>query len=183
MVVTAMETLANMKPHKNAAAASWVSIVCLVSFAIAFVIYTGLYLPETVATHFGVDNQPNGGMTRSGYLIFMVSFMVGVPTIVSLAVGTLPRQFPDWTNVPNRAYWLAPERRADSLRFLSAHGKRLGSLVLMLMLGMHYTVLIANHRNPPMLPVATFSSVILGFALALVWWIVRLYRRFGKVPH
>jgi flagellar biogenesis protein FliO len=26
----------------------------------------------------------------------------------------------------------------------------------------------------------TFSAVIIGFALALVWWIVRLYRRFAK---
>ena len=119
-------------------------------------------------------------MTRGGYLLFMLSFMLGVSSFVSLVVGTLPRKFPQWTNVPNRQYWLAAERRDESLNFLSAHGKRLGCLILMMMLGMHYTVLIANHLRPPTLPASTFSSIIIGFALALVWWIVRLYRRFAK---
>jgi uncharacterized membrane protein len=165
---------------KGSDAAARVSFICLAVFAIVFVVYTGSYLPETVATHFGVDGEANGWMTRGGYLLFMLSFMFGVSSFVSLVVGTLPRKFPQWTNVPNGQYWLAAERRDESLNFLSAHGKRLGCLILMMMLGMHYTVLIANHLRPPALPASTFSSIIIGFALALVWWIVRLYRRFAK---
>jgi uncharacterized membrane protein len=165
---------------KGSDAAARVSFICLAVFAIVFVVYTGSYLPETVATHFGVDGEANGWMTRGGYLLFMLSFMFGVSSFVSLVVGTLPRKFPQWTNVPNGQYWLAAERRDESLNFLSAHGKRLGCLILMMMLGMHYTVLIANHLRPPTLPASTFSSIIIGFALALVWWIVRLYRRFAK---
>jgi hypothetical protein len=49
-----------------------------------------------------------------------------------------------------------------------------------MMLGMHYVILKANHMQPPALPVSTFSAVLFGFALALGWWIVRLYRRFPK---
>jgi uncharacterized membrane protein len=165
---------------KGSDAAARVSFICLTAFAIVFVVYTGSYLPETVATHFGIDGEANGWMTRGGYLLFMLSFMLGVSSFVSLVVGTLPRKFPQWTNVPNRQYWLAAERRDESLNFLSAHGKRLGCLILMMMIGMHYTVLIANHLRPPTLPASTFSSIIIGFALALVWWIVRLYRRFAK---
>ena len=165
---------------KGSDAAAWVSFICLAAFAIVFVVYTGSYLPDIVATHFGVDGEANGWMTRGGYLLFMLSFMLGVSSFVSLVVGMLPRKFPQWTNVPNRQYWLAAERCEESLNFLSAHGKRLGCLILMMMLGMHYTVLIANHLRPPTLPASTFSSIIIGFALALVWWIVRLYRRFAK---
>lgn len=160
--------------------AARLSFICLAAFSVAFVIYTGRYLPETVATHFGVDNQANGWMSRNGYLVFMLALMIGVSTFVSFAVGTLPRKFPQWTNVPNREYWLAAERRDDSFSFLSAHGKRLGCLILIMMLGMHYTVLVANHMRPPMLPTSTFSSIVMGFALAMLWWLVRLYRRFGK---
>ncbi|MGH7872873.1 MAG: DUF1648 domain-containing protein [Candidatus Binatia bacterium] len=165
---------------KGSDAAAWVSFICLTAFAIVFVVYTGSYLPENVATHFGIDGEANGWMTRGGYLLFILSLMVGVSSLVSMLVGGLSRKFPQWTNVPNRDYWLAPERREESLRYLSAHGKRLGCLILIMMLGMHYTVLIANHLRPPTLPASTFSSVIIGFALALVWWIIRLYRRFGK---
>lgn len=157
-----------------------VSLICLTVFAVVFIVYTTRYLPDPVATHFGVDNRANGWMSREGYLLFMLAFMIGVSALVSFAVGTLPRKFPQWTNVPNRDYWLVPARLDDSVRYLSTHGKRLGCLIIMMMLGMHYVILKANAIKPPMLPVPTFSAVLLGFALALIWWIVRLYRRFPK---
>jgi uncharacterized membrane protein len=166
--------------QRDSSAGALVVLVCLTVFAVAFVIYTTRYLPETVATHFGAGNQANGWMSRDFYLLFMLSFMIGISSFVSLAVGTLPRKFPQWTNVPNRDYWLSVERRDESLKYLNAHGKRLGCLIVMMMLGMHYTILIANHMRPPMLPVSIFSSVLFGFVLALIWWIVRLYRRFPK---
>ena len=166
--------------QRDSSAGALVVLVCLTVFAVVFVIYTTRYLPETVATHFGAGNQANGWMSRNNYLFFTLSFITGVSAFVSFCVGTLPRKFPQWTNVPNRDYWLAPARRDESLAFLSAHGKRLGCLIVMMMLGMHYTILIANHMQPPMLPVSTFSSILFGFVLALIWWIVRLYRRFPK---
>jgi hypothetical protein len=52
--------------------------------------------------------------------------------------------------------------------------------MVMMFLGMHYVILKANAVQPPVLPGQTFSAVILGFALALIWWVVRLYRRFPK---
>jgi uncharacterized membrane protein len=157
-----------------------VALICLNVFATVFIVYTGHYLPETVATHFGTDNRANGWMSRNGYLVFLLCCTVGVSIFVSFAVGTLPRKYPHWTNVPNRDHWLSNERCEDSLRFLSAHGMRLGCLIIMMMLGMHYTILLANHMRPPMLPVSIFSSILIGFALALLWWVVRLYRRFPK---
>ena len=161
-------------------AGALVALVCLTVFAAVFVIYTTRYLPDTVATHFDGNNQANGWMSRNGYLLFILSFMIGISAFVSFVVGTLPRKFPQWTNVPNRDYWLAAERRDESLRYLNAHGKRLGCLIIMMMLGMHYVILKANHMQPPMLPAPTFSAILFSFVLALVWWIVRLYRRFPK---
>ena len=161
-------------------AGALVSSICLMVFAVVFMIYTTRYLPDSVATHFGADNQANGWMSRDGYLLFMLAFLIGISAFVSFVVGTLPRKFPQWTNVPNRDYWLAPVRREESLRYLSAHGKRLGCLIVMMMLGMHYVILKANAVRPPTLPVPAFSAVLFGFALALIWWIVRLFRRFPK---
>ena len=161
-------------------AGALVSLICLTVFAVVFIVYTTRYLPDSVATHFGAGNQANGWMSRAGYLLFMLAFLIGVSVLVSFVVGTLPRKFPHWTNIPNRDYWLSPACREESLRYLSAHGKRLGCLIVMMMLGMHYVILKANHIQPPALPGPTFSAVLFGFALALVWWIVRLYRRFPK---
>ena len=157
-----------------------VALICLTVFAAVFIIYTAQYLPDTVATHFGANSRANGWMTREGYLLFTLGFLIGVPAFVSFVVGVLPRKYPQWTNLPNRDYWLSDERREESLGFLSAHGNRLGCLIVMMMLGMHYTIILANHMRPPTLPASSFSSILIGFSLALVWWIVRLYRRFPR---
>ena len=166
--------------QRDNSAGALVALVCLTVFAAVFVIYTTRYLPDTVATHFGADNQADGWMSRDGYRFFILSFMIGISAFVSFVVGTLPRKFPQWTNVPNRDYWLSAARRDESLSYLNAHGKRLGCLIVMMMLGMHYVILKANHMRPPTLPGPAFSAVLFGFALALIWWIVRLYRRFPK---
>ena len=155
-------------------------LLCLMAFATAFISYTTQYLPDIVGTHFGARNQANGWMSRDGYWVFMLSFVIGMPTLVTVLIGSLPRKYPNWTNLPNKEYWLAPERQKDSIAYLSAHSKRLGCLLVMFMLGIHYTIMIANQTQPPTLPVRQFSSIVVGFALALIWWIVRLYRRFPK---
>jgi hypothetical protein len=155
-------------------------LLCLMAFAVAFISYTTQYLPDVVGTHFGARNQANGWMSRNGYWVFTLSFVIGMPTLVTVLVGTLPRKYPNWTNLPNKEYWLAPARQKDSIAYLSAHSKRLGCLLVLFMLGIHYTIMIANRTQPPTLPVRQFSSIVVGFALALIWWIVRLYRRFPK---
>jgi hypothetical protein len=165
---------------KDSDAGALVALICLNVFAAVFIVYTGRHLPEIVATHFGAENRANGWMSRNGYIIFMTCLTIGVSSFVGFAVGVLPRKMPNWTNVPNRDYWLSGARSESSLAFLSAHGKRLACLIVMMMLGMHYTILVANHTQPPMLPVSIFSSVLIGFALALLWWVVRIYRRFAK---
>jgi len=165
---------------KDSNAGALVALICLTVFGAVFIIYTTRYLPETVGTHFGTDHRADGWMTRNGYLAFILAFLIGVPGLVSFLVGALPRKYPQWTNVPNRDYWLAAVRREESLLFLSTHGMRLACLIVMMMLGIHYTILVANHLNPPALPLRIFSSILIGFALSLVWWIVRLYRRFAR---
>jgi uncharacterized membrane protein len=155
-------------------------LTCLIVFTCVFIVYTSQILPDRVATHFSAGYEADGWMTRAGYVSFMLAFTVGMAGLLVFTTGVLPGKFPHWTNVPNRDYWLAPARRAESLGYLAAHGKRLAYLVVMMMLGMHYTVLIANQTQPPRLPGSVFTSILISFALALLWWIVRLYRRFPR---
>lgn len=155
-------------------------LIYLLVFASVFIVYTSQHLPETVATYFGVPQEADGGMSRTVYIIFMLAFTVGIAALITVLTSAVPAKFPQWTNVPNRDYWLAPQRRAESLGYLGAHGRRLAYLIVMMMLGMHYTILLANHAQPPRLPGPVFTSILISFALALIWWIVRLYRRFPK---
>ena len=129
---------------------SFIVFVCLVVAAAAFVFSTIDQLPETVATHYGAGGRANGWMTRSGYLLFMMVFLLGFSTLVSFLIGFIPHKLPRLTNIPNRGYWLAEERREGSLQFLSSHGWWLGCLIVFLSGSMHMRsskLIIANHRR------------------------------------
>ena len=141
---------------------------------------TGPSLAEPVATHFDGAGIPNGWMTRKAYVIFMVSFGIGLP----LLVVALPRFFPAWfpkhTKIPNRAYWLAPERQAETLQFLNWHMAWLGNLMVLFVIAIHHLVIIANASRPPRLPQAPLFFVIGCFLAGTTVWTVLLWYRFRR---
>lgn len=166
--------------HSGQRARSLVSLICLMVFSVTFVIYTSYYLPSSVATHFNINNQPDGWMTRNAYLLLILTLLITIPSTISVGISILSKKFCHLINLPNRDYWLAPPRLSQSLDFLAAHGHRLGRLVIVLMLGLHYVVLVANRAEPPALPQPWFIAILLGFVLALGMWVLALYRRFPK---
>ena len=166
--------------HSGQRARSLVSLICLMVFSVTFVIYTSYYLPSSVATHFNINNQPDGWMTRDFYLLMILTLLISIPSAISVGISILSKKFSHLINLPNRDYWLAPPRLNDSLDFLAAHGHRLGRLVIVLMTGLHYVVLVANRAEPAALPQSWFIAIVLGFVLALGLWVLALYRRFPK---
>lgn len=161
-------------------ARSLVSLICLTVFSVTFVIYTSYYLPSSVATHFNINNQPDGWMTRDAYLLMILTLLISIPSAISVGISILSKKFSHLINLPNREYWLAPPRLNDSLDFFAAHGHRLGRLVIVLMTGLHYVVLLANRAEPVALSQPWFIAIVLGFVLALGLWVLALYRRFPK---
>ncbi len=166
--------------YSNAWVRSLVTLICLMVFSVTFVIYTSYYLPSKVATHFNVDSEPDGWMTRNVYVLLILILLISIPSVITVGISMLSQKFPRLINLPNRDYWLAPPRLSESLDFLAAHGHRLGRLVIVLMTGLHYVVLVANRADPPALPQSWLIAILLGFVFALGMWILALYRRFPK---
>ena len=169
-----------MQVHSNRSGRSLVSLICLMVFSLTFVIYTSYFLPNKVATHFNVNNEPDGWMTRTAYLLLVLTLLISMPVMISAGISVLLRKFPHLLNVPNSDYWLAPRRLNESLDFLAAHGHRLGRLIIVLMTGLHYLVLVAHRAEPPALPHSWLIAILLGFVFALAMWVLALYRRFPR---
>jgi hypothetical protein len=139
-------------------------------------------LPERVASHFNAAGLANGYMTRNAYRIFMLAFGFGVPLLVVALVGWLPRLAPNLINIPNRDYWLAPERRVATLAALDGCALWLGCLLTALAGGVHWLVIRANAVEPPRLENGLFVTLLGAFVAGLVCWIIVLLRRFRKIP-
>jgi hypothetical protein len=155
--------------------------VALLFAGAAFVISTTESLPERVASHFGAGGHANGYMTRDGYRWFMLFFTVGFPLLIVLAITGLPRLMQQYTNLPNREYWLAPEQRAQAFDFLTTHALWFGILLVLFICAVHWLVVQANTQRPPQLANGPFLMSLGLFLAALVVWIIMLMRQF-RIP-
>jgi len=156
-------------------------VALLIGWA-GFLVATVGALPDHVASHFAWGGQADAWMTRDGYLTWMLAFGVVFPVLVTAIVALLPRGWPGlaFVNLPNRDYWFAPERRADSLGYLGRHACWLGCLIVLMTAGVHALILRAHEATPPTLPLAPFVSLLIGFLIGVGVWIVVLYRRFHR---
>ncbi len=150
---------------------------------IGFLLYvdqTALLLPGRVASHFGIDGQANGWMSRSAYIKFIRIFGLALPAF-TVAVGFLTRFLPaGMINIPNRDYWLAPEHRAETYSSVLGFCLWLACLEVAFVGGMHYLTIVANRSTPAHLPTSGLVTVLGMFVLGLGLLIVALVRRFRK---
>jgi serine/threonine-protein kinase len=138
-------------------------------------------LPEIVAVHFDASGTPNGFATREACRQFMLSFTLAVPVFIVFVTALLPRLIPRaMINIPNRDYWLAPERADASVNFLSEQGIWFGCIFLVFLTWVDEVLVKANTVSPPVFPTGVFlGSMALLFA-AIVIWAVRMFRRFSR---
>jgi uncharacterized membrane protein len=151
----------------------------LVTAAAIYVSALSAGLPEIVAVHFNAAGGANGFMTRSDCRSFMLSLTVGAPLLVAVITALIPRLLPpSMINIPNRSYWLAPERARESIAFVSEQGIWFSSVLLIFLVGVDWMVAQANRTHPPDLAAGRFGWMLALFAAAIALWAVRLFRRF-----
>ena len=154
--------------------------VVLLSGAVVFIIATSASLPERVASHFVRGGEANGWMPRASYIAFILGVAVLLPLILVVLMAWLPRGFPRAVNLPNRDYWLDSERRDATLASLSAFALSFGSVLSVLIAGLHWAVVHANASQPPVLAESTVNSLLAAFAIAIGVWILAWYLRFRR---
>ena len=162
--------------HRTGTAA----LLVLLAVLAAFVWRSSQALPPLVASHFAASGAANSYMSRSVYTIVSILLVVGAPLFVaflpSLLIGKGERKL----NLPNRDYWLAPERREATLSFLRAHGKWFAAALAVFLTYAHWLVVQANALKPPVLAPSAILGGLAVFLAALTAWLVVLYVRFRK---
>ncbi len=137
-------------------------------------------MPAQIASHFGANGRANAFMDQSTYRMFMLAFAVGIPVLVVLVAGVLPRRLSGAVNLPNREYWLAPVRRDATLRYLESHAYWLGSLLVVFMAAIHFLLIAANASQPPNLPSRPFVMLMVAFVFGTGIWMATLILHFRR---
>jgi uncharacterized membrane protein len=140
------------------------------------------FLPERLASHFGASGNANGWMTKSQFL--MTYAVVILPALV--LEFWMPRRIgrrPDSRlNLPNKQYWLAPERRTETLAYFEKFFAWYGCAFLALEIFAMGLAMRANFQNPPVLPPGVMVFAIMAFVLFNIACITAMLRRFSKLP-
>jgi uncharacterized membrane protein len=132
-----------------------------------------------VASHFDAAGQANAFMSRSGYTRFVLCLVLGLPLVVVAILTAVYSRAAD-LKLPNRDYWLAPQRIDRTRAFLVAHGVWFGSLLVVLACLVHWLELVANRAQPPHLSSSMFAAVMIAFLLATAAWIAALMVAFRR---
>ncbi len=149
----------------------------LVIIAVAQTVWYHPQLPETMASHFDGAGRPNAWSGKSGFFALYLVIVAFVASLF-LAIGPLIRNRPDM-RLPNREYWLAPERRKATIAFIQRSLLWAGAASLALAVLVAQLAILANFKDPPRISNAIYW-VLLAYFIYLGIWLVRLFARFRK---
>jgi hypothetical protein len=158
----------------------WIAFALALLFGILYFTDTVSSLPPMVASHFDGAGFPTARMTRAFYTKFVFGMGVGFPIAMVALLSVVYSQAKDM-KLPNRDYWLAPERIAQTRALLVAHGVWFGCLMVAMVCYVHWLVLVAHRSVPPHLSNQLVMGGLLVFMGVATGWVIGLLRAF-RIP-
>jgi uncharacterized membrane protein len=159
-------------------------------FIYAFLLLTGItmaayyhpQMPSRMASHFAADGRANGWQSREGFFLVML-LVTGLSGVVgSLVPRQIAAQSNSRINLPNKSYWLAPERRAETFRFLSTMMAWFSCGLLFVVISGTFLALRANLSEDGRFQSEAMLAVLAAFLLFVALWFLRMFRHFRQVP-
>lgn len=136
-------------------------------------------LPGRLASHFDASGMPNGWMTKTQFM-WMYALMLLPALAIEFWVSHQIANRPDsQLHLPNKEYWLAPERRAETRAYFDTFFAWYGCVFLFVVVYAMGLAMRANFDSPVRLPTGPIVSVIVGFVLYNIAAIVAMLRRFS----
>jgi uncharacterized membrane protein len=137
-------------------------------------------IPEILGSHFGKSGIASAWQTRVAFFTTELIVIV-MATLVSFGIPRLIAAMPASTiSLPNKDFWLSPERREETFAFLRAQIAWLGCVLLAFLLFVMELVFRANLHTPPQLNTAVFVPALLAFLAFSTTWTLRFVFHFYK---
>ena len=158
---------------------SWGTLFVIACAAVYFLTRTTDQLPLMVASHFDAGGFPTAFMPRARYFRFVLTLGIAVPlALVALLTAVYSRAAD--MKLPNRDYWLAPERIGQTRDLLVAHGIWFGTLLICMVCFVHWLELKANRSLPAHLPNELVYAGLFAFFIIAIGWIAALLLAFRR---
>ena len=148
-------------------------LTILILVFIGQTVYFYPQLPETIASHFDAGGQANGFMSKFGFIVFEV-ILLSILLATFLSMGKLLAKMPDsMINLPNKDFWLAPERRERTLAVFGDFFAWLSVALTAEFIAVNYLVLNANLMKKYLNPMQFW--IVLGIFFASLAVLIFVY--------
>ncbi len=137
--------------------------------------------PGIVPSHFDAAGSPNAWSSRDAFFAFQVAVTLGVAALF-LGIAWLLKATPArLINLPNRSYWLAPERRDETMDRLASSFEVFACATVLLLLVVFELTSRASRGGT--LGTNYFLPVLVTYLVFSAGWTVALIRTFVKIPN
>ncbi len=159
---------------------SLIVFIILLLLCITHAVYYYPLLPDRVASHFGASGRPDAWSGKGSFVkiyIIVVAFIA----VLFPGRGLILRKTPaSLINLPNKDYWLSPERKQETVAVLSRQFLWFGSATLLLMLDMMHQTFRVHLGKAQALEHPWIS--IVGYVLFTTLWSICLIVKFVQRP-
>jgi uncharacterized membrane protein len=117
--------------------------------------------PNQMAAHFNITGNPDRFVPKAEFFWFQIQTLLMV-FLMSIPLQALFLFLPtNLINMPNRDYWLAPERRAKTMDTLSSFGATLFGVILLVVQAAFEISVYANLQTPIFFNARLMSTIMI----------------------
>jgi uncharacterized membrane protein len=137
--------------------------------------------PGLVPSHFDAAGRPNAWSSRDEFFTLQVAVTLGVAALF-IGIAWLLKSTPArLINLPNKSYWLAPERREETMDRLASSFEVFACATVLLLLVIFELTSRASRGGT--LATKYFLPVLVSYLVFSAGWTVVLIRTFANVPN
>jgi uncharacterized membrane protein len=130
--------------------------------------------PEQMAAHFNVQGNPDRFVPKAEFFWYQIQTL-GVVLLVTLPLQILFSILPPgMINMPNREYWFAPERRAETVGRLNLFGTLMSAVILLAIQAAFEISAYANLRTPIMFNARLMFTVMAAAVIIISAMLIQL---------
>ena len=143
------------------------------------IVYYYPQLPAVLASHFDGLGAPNAWSSKNGFFGIYIAMLLLLVAVFVWAPRWSEMRIKFGMKIPNRDYWLAPERIAHTKLFFRRQMMLMGVVHLALAVFAIQLAILANFQAEPRLHPSIGWALALYFAF-LVGWLIHFFLHFRK---
>jgi len=156
-----------------------------VFLVLACLLMMGYYypqMPQRMASHFAADGSPNGWMPRDSFFLLTCLICASSALVTFFAPWQIASKSDVRINLPNKGYWLAPQRRDATMRYIASTMAWFGCALLFVLISGSFLALRANLTLGQRFNSDAMLLVLGGFLFFLMILIIGMIRHFQTAP-